>query len=474
VQLLPHGEDSASIGRVRQWSASLSEDDPGFMPIRIKIHGTPGAEDAERVRAYASRVTDEALLQRFEALADEIDRVYRALPLEQVLSRWAANNELPSALRTRFSSAAAEWNGADVLGRFALSGSLLSASRHSLPDIDAPELRLSLLDLGVRLEAEHFSAASKLRAGLYSASRGELLTLLAAAADASHGTGHLNSRLHAALLAEIENIAVDSVSLAEYRDRLGYMALANGWAVQGMRRYFYPSMETLAEIEPRAHLFIQDQLRGSPLLFYSQTLDILLQDAGQLAGIRHSLFGETRGIGFNALNPGIAEGTLIAEAPGSHDDFRADGIYLLPETVSDLPPIAGIITRGAGNPLSHVQLLARNLGIPNVSVSPDVATRLAEHDGAEISLAVSPGGQVHINRLSENSTASDKAETTVLIHPDLDKLDLGAGTPVSLTRLSAADSGRSVGPKAAKLAELRKHYPEAVSRGIALPFGLFR
>jgi hypothetical protein len=31
-----------------------------------------------------------------------------------------------------------------------------------------------------------------------------------------------------------------------------------------------------------------------------------------------------------------------------------------------------------------------------------------------------------------------------------------------------------VGPKAAKLAELRKHYPAAVSRGVAIPFGLFR
>ena len=50
------------------------------------------------------------------------------------------------------------------------------------------------------------------------------------------------------------------------------------------------------------------------------------------------------------------------------EDFLSDGIYVVPETVADLPPLAGILTAGPGNPLSHVQLLARNLGIPNVAV----------------------------------------------------------------------------------------------------------
>ena len=56
--------------------------------------------------------------------------------------------------------------------------------------------------------------------------------------------------------------------------------------------------------------------------------------------------------------------------------FRADGIYVLPETVADLPPLAGILTAGAGNPLSHVQLLARNLGIPNVAVDQSLLPEL--------------------------------------------------------------------------------------------------
>ena len=71
------------------------------------------------------------------------------------------------------------------------------------------------------------------------------------------------------------------------------------------------------------------------------------------------------------------------------DAFNADGIYVLPETVSELPPVGGILTAGAGNPLSHVQLLARNLGIPNVAIDeallPDAAPprRQAHRAGGE-------------------------------------------------------------------------------------------
>jgi len=50
------------------------------------------------------------------------------------------------------------------------------------------------------------------------------------------------------------------------------------------------------------------------------------------------------------------------------DQFRADGIYVLPETIADLPPIAGILTAGAGNSLSHVQTAGAQPGIPNVAV----------------------------------------------------------------------------------------------------------
>src|SRR5690606_4120966 len=52
--------------------------------------------------------------------------------------------------------------------------------------------------------------------------------------------------------------------------------------------------------------------------------------------------------------------------------------------------------------------------------------------------------------------------------------DLTQREPVALSALRAGDSGRIVGPKAAKLGELKHHYPAQVADGIAIPFGAFR
>ena len=136
-------------------------------------------------------------------------------------------------------------------------------------------------------------------------------------------------------------------------------------------------MQKLAEIEPLALHFIQDQLRGSPLLFLSQTLDSLARDGNRLAGVKHKLFGKEMGVGFHALNPGLARGTLHTKVDmNDMESIQPDGIYVLPETISDLPPLAGIITAGEGNPLSHVQLLARNLGIPNITADEGLLPQL--------------------------------------------------------------------------------------------------
>ena len=50
VRILAHGKDTASAQKVRQLSASLAEKDKGFVKLRVKIHGSPDAGDAELVR----------------------------------------------------------------------------------------------------------------------------------------------------------------------------------------------------------------------------------------------------------------------------------------------------------------------------------------------------------------------------------------------------------------------------------------
>jgi hypothetical protein len=478
VDLLPHGADNASAGRVRQLSADLSDDDPPFMPIRIKIHGAPDADDAGRVREYLAGVDDPALRARYETLAQEIDRLFLAEPLQDQLAALAGESWLPGATRKTFTDAAKRWHSADPAEQLALSGILLASVRDSLPGVADALKRLELMDFSLRLEAANFRAASTVRQQLPTLSRRDVLLAMAAAGDAAYGVGLLNRRLQTELRAEIEGLLQGQLTVARYQEGLSYLNRAPGWGLHIMRRYFYRPMSKLAEIEPLSLLFIQDQLRGSPLMVYSQALNLLARDAGTLAGIRHKLFGEEVGAGFTALNPGLARGVLhVNPLLDQEGELNQDGIYVLPETVAELPPVAGILTAGEGNPLSHVQLLARNLGIPNVTVSPDILSQLLPRDGQEIVLAVSPGGLVEIGEDDpgwDEVFAEGDGARGVSIEPDLDKLDLRLRGIVSIDELSAADSGRTVGPKAAKLAELRTHYPEAVSRGLAIPFGVFK
>ena len=317
-----------------------------------------------------------------------------------------------------------------------------------------------------------------MRARLPDATRKQRVSFLSYAGQAAYGTGVINARLLDALHGTLDSMQKDSLPLDEYLKDLSYLGRAPGWGTQTLRMHFFESMDKLAMIEPLAMLFIQDLLRGSPLLVYSKVLDGLSRDANRLAGVKHRLFERNVGVGFTALNPGLAQGILHVQPDLRElENFRADGIYMLPETVSDLPPVAGILTAGEGNPLSHVQLLARNLGIPNVTVDQSLVEELAKYDGQRIVMAVSKSGLVEMSLWSDQWKKIFReadAQASVLIRPDLEKLDLSVRDLVQLDDLRAADSGRIVGPKAAKLGELRTHYPGQVSRGVAIPFGVFR
>jgi len=480
VRSLPHGADTASAQRVRNMAAAIADRDPTFQRLRVKIHGTPDAADSASVRDYAAKVANPALKGEAEALAAEIDRAYAPQPLGERLDAdargFAGAPRLQKLLRDARDALARNAGPAD---RYRVTATLLADLRDAVPEASPPAARLRLLDLSVAVEAENFRVAAALRKDAEHAARRVDLTLLAAGAEAAYGTGMINARERAELRKTFDRLAADELPLRDYRRELGDLALVPSWATQQLRLQFGEAAAKLGEIEPLAGLYIQDELRGSPLLLYSHVLDVLARDANGLAGVRHKLFGKDIGVGFNALNPGLARGFLRATPDMKRvDAFRRDGIYVLPETVADLPPLAGILTAGAGNPLSHVQLLARNLGIPNVAVDESLLPELRSHDGKPIVLAVSAAGLVEIGEDGPQWDAvfgsAETPDRNIVFEPDLRKLDLAQRDFVSLDKLRATDSGRIVGPKAAKLGELKSRFPGRVAPGVGIPFGLYR
>ena len=234
-------------------------------------------------------------------------------------------------------------------------------------------------------------------------------------------------------------------------------------------------------IEPLAHHYVPDRLRGSPLLIYTTLMKRLNEDAATLSGVRHQFFDSSASQGFRVLNAGLGIGELhtpetLAASIEKHGTAPSATILVVPETLADLPAVEGILTAFEGNQLSHVQLLARNLGVPNVVVSADFINKLPEFYGQKIELLASAGGVVSVKLASPQKElgVSGAPAADVAIKIDPNKLNLKRNEPISTSELSSADSGVLVGPKAAKVGGLAKQFPGKVSPGLAIPFGTFR
>jgi hypothetical protein len=477
ANLLEHGVETSSVARVRQQSLALSEKDKKFLPLRVKLHNQPDREDAQRVRDYAAGTRDPELAAEYERLAVEIDKVFAPESASKRLKEFKKKlSSSPELAREIGAALKILGTTKDPDVRFATACRTMAKIREQLLQIRPAELRLAAMDTSLAVEIEQYAAGRDLMDRLPGTSRRERLQWLKDSSFAIYGAGLISGIQLQNLQAAFAKVDGNATTLETYKTTLDYLARVPGWGAQWLRFHFHESMQKLAEIEPLVDRVIQDALRGSPLFFYSNVLDSLLRDANQLVGLRHELFGQDVGAGLRSLNPGLARGKIRLQSTQQHDEYDPQGIYLLPETIAELPPVAGILTAGEGNPLSHVQLLARNLGIPNVTVDESLIPELTVYEGQNVILAASPGGSVQLildkgqlNQIFEQKTASAS-----LIRPDLQKLDLKTRDFIPLSRLRAADSGRIVGPKAANLGELYHHYPEAVANGLTIPFGAFR
>ncbi|MFQ5417628.1 MAG: PEP/pyruvate-binding domain-containing protein [Myxococcota bacterium] len=481
VRLLPLQSDSVTASKVRQLAIDIANVDAGFAKLRAKIHGAPDAGDAARVREHAHTRGKPEAAAMYDEIALAIDALYAsegAVDALRALANRSGDPGLAQLLRTAAEKLAAR---SDPAARFAAASELMASLRRHFQTEASGAGGLELVEASLALEREAYAAGNTLLARLANASRRERLRALNASIDGLYGAGFLSLRQFAALRGAINAIVTKrEISVAAYRDTLRYLARVPEWSARWLDFHFSSAVTRFSRFEPLAHLYSQDRLRGSPLLFYGAVLDGLVLDANVVAGVRGELFGASVGAGLRALNPGLARG-VIREARNDDGGAPIDrsGIYLLPETTSDLPPVSGILTRGEGSSLSHVQLLARNLGIPNVVVSDALLPSVRARVGQAAVLAVSPGGVVQLVADEPRFTAvfganDQQADVAVEIRPDLEKLDLDTASLLPLSGLRASDSGRTSGPKGANLGELKHFFGPAVPDGIVIPFGVFR
>ncbi len=478
ARYFPHGRKGSPISAMRQISTNIAEKDPGFETLRTKIHVQPDVQDARRVRSYAVEKGDASLEAEYEDLARTIEKVFQRHDVSEdvrALTIRIKDRALNQELQQNTQRLKPE---VDPAQRFIAAAGLMAVLRENFRRPWSAGLALELLDTSLALEEELFQSGNELMQRQNQATRRQRLSWLVAGADAVYGMGLISPRQWHSLRQTLTSLVQDSPSLALYKADLDYAVRVPEWAESSLRFPFSEAVAKMTTLEPEAQRYIHDRLRGSLLLLYAAVVDSLMADANQMLGVRHHLFGETVAVGLRGLNPGMARGVL-KRAPPDMDMQHLDrnAIYVLPATTAELPPVAGILTTGRGNALSHVQLLARNLGIPNVAVNKSLLPDIHHYEGQTVVLAVSPRGVVQLVADDPRWDAVFGSRTMaedVIIQPDLVKLNLNERGFFPLHDLRAADAGRIVGPKAANLGELKRHFPKAVTEGVAIPFGHFR
>ena len=236
-----------------------------------------------------------------------------------------------------------------------------------------------MLDLNAMVLEQAFRSGQKPPGTL---SRNQQLAGLVDYIGYAAGAGLLSVRQMEALRAEIGDLGGQrEIPAGKYLQSIRYLERSAGWCRATAARDFGPVVRHYQPVEPQAGGLVDHLLRGSVALPLTARLELLVADASRAAGIRHSIFGEHSNHGVVALNPGVAIGRLgIIDSPDDTQTIDPTRIYVIPQTLSDLEPMAGILTLESGNVLSHSQLLAANLGIPNASF-PSAAADAARAPG---------------------------------------------------------------------------------------------
>lgn len=478
VRFIPHGRPGAPITEMRQLSRTIAESDPDFETLRIKLHVHPELADARHVQDYAARRGKPELAKDYAHLSETIEQVFTVQDIKkeiEALAQRVKNTPLASNLEPYTDRLSSE---TDSKTRFLTASHLLAILRDGLANAGNASQKLAVLDASILLEGELFRMGDIMIEQLAEATRRERLSWLIKYADGLYGIGLISVRQQQALQQNLSQHVQNQPSLMDYKAKLEYAARTPEWADRTLRYYLGETVRHFETIEPLSRRYIHDRLRGSLLLSYAAVLESLIADANRQLGIRNFVFGQPADSGLRGLNAGLARGRLKISSSGKFPaEFDSKGIYVLPSTTEDLPPVAGILTTGEGNILSHVQLLARNLGIPNVAIDEKWLPLIESLADQQVVMAVSPRGIVQLaadgpqwNPIFDTA----KSPKALLIEPDLRKLDLDTRRFIALDNLRATDSGRVCGPKAANLGELKHYFPEPVADGLVIPFGLFR
>jgi hypothetical protein len=476
---IPHQGDDSRTQKVRAISKTISDKYTPFTDLRVKIHGQPETGDIARVKAFKEQQRaklTQNLLDQLDELIGEMEAVYRPVDLN-TLNKYLKNipkdSEIGQALTAYIGTFGQQQSTA---ARAVATAEMLYKIRQQFLTVKNKKGRLALLDISNALEEVYFKDVAEWKA----ANASDLMNKICYTGMAAAGTGFLEIWEWEAVEGELAAPMTDEISLTEMNAYLERSRSLVEWGTGMVRGVYRDVVNLYTGFEPLAYGFFDDRIRGSVLLNLGQSVTQLGDFIAKEANFSNQVMNIGNQSHARGLNPGFALGELVVVSESEDEvEVSKDKIYIFNRPPGDLKPVAGIATVTEGNMVSHVQLLARNLAIPNAVVSSQNLADLKKFSGQKVFYAVSNRGTV-IMKPADKMTDEEKKLFEVKkrseerITVPVEKIDLGQKSVLNMRQVNASSSGKICGPKAANLGQLKEFFPENVVEGLVIPFGIFR
>ncbi|RED43428.1 pyruvate phosphate dikinase-like enzyme [Winogradskyella eximia] len=475
---IPHSGDDNVAQLMRSQSKVISDVIPEFMDLRVKIHSLPEASDIQKVKNFKQTNTSKISTvngKKIDELIATMTLFFKPVDVSTLVKQTTAlkNTEIGSKINGFISSNSDTSEPSKLIEE---SSQLLYDIREAVITETSGAKRLQLLDVSLKLEEIVFKTAQDWETGTV----GELLNKICYLGLATAGAGYVELSEWQELDLGVKPSENKTMTLDELTQVLENARRQVEWSSSMVKANYQHVVDQYTAFEPLAYGFIDDKIRGSVALHLGKAVSDLGDFIAKESSLTNKVLDVPNQSGFRGLNPGYALGELVVVS-GSPEDIEVSSnkIYIFQRSPSDLKPIAGIATVSEGNMVSHVQLLARNLGIPNAALSDDNLQSLLKYNGETVFYAVSNKGNI-IMKLEKDMTESERAlflkkeRKEGKIAVPIEKIRLDETHILNLRSVDASNSGQLCGPKAANLGQLKKMFPDKVVEGLVIPFGIFK
>jgi len=477
---IPHHGEENLTQLIRTESKIVADAYTPFMDMRVKIHGNPTRADIDGVTQFreehAKKMSDE-IRKTYDSLQVHLNQYYKRVgpqEINNIIKQAPVSTYIKDQIKYCFKE------DIKYIDTYVSSLSdILCFLRVESEDPMTSKERLALLELSLKFEDLLLKDVQEWNPPTLH----NLIKKNKALITASAGTGLLEMWEFDALISQIQLAdTVDEITVSDLSSYTNRARQGVAWASSNVKSLYEDVVALYGKFESKSHGFIDDKIRSSVALPYGQAASALGGYLSTATNMTNDILNIKNVSGAIGLNPGIAKGELvIIESDTDEEDIKYDvnKIYAFARAPSDLKPVAGILAVSEGNLVSHVQLLARNLAIPNISINDDLLSSLKKYEGEDIFVAVNDDGVVRI-KLSEdmNNTEAQlyktNSEQRQMVTVDVQKIKLDQNEVLDMRAVGADDSGILCGPKAANLGELKSIFPDHVVEGIIIPFGVFR